>query len=135
MRTYDSFWLEQQQGVASVPKTIHRLPRACELLGEPESTVYAKTAPESCMYDPDHPKPIRIGRKSIGFDADEILRYQLLNQAKRDGVPADEIKHWIDERFLEEKALAERVAEYRARTERPTKRRKMTVEVADVGAT
>jgi predicted DNA-binding transcriptional regulator AlpA len=117
-----------------LPKTIHRLRRASELLGEPPSTIWAKVDPDNCMYDPDHPRPIHMGPKSVGFDADEILAYQFLKIAKRDEVPAAERDGWVAQRVIEEHARQELIAEAKAsltHKHRPYKRGNRLGEAAD----
>ena len=98
-----------------MPKTIYRLPRALKLLGTPQSSAYAKNDPNSSMYDPSFPRIMRVGPKSVGIDSDEILRYQLLQIAKHEGVPEAERDKWIDDRFIEERAREEMIAEARER--------------------
>lgn len=39
------------------------------------STIYAKLDPNSKQYDPDFPKPVQLGAKSVGWYSDEIQNW------------------------------------------------------------
>jgi predicted DNA-binding transcriptional regulator AlpA len=75
--------------------------------------------------DPEFPKPYPLGEKAVAFDDDELLRWQLRQIAKREGILEAERATWVEDRFIEEKATAERVAEFRAKSERPTRRKRL----------
>ena len=51
-------------------ETLHRVVRIKELtriLGLSRSTIYNKLSPRSKFYDPDFPKPLRLGSSSVGW--------------------------------------------------------------------
>jgi hypothetical protein len=62
-------------------------------------------------------KRIQILDRAVAFDEDDILLHQLGLIADRDGLTGAKREAWIDAEFIKQKAIAERVAEYRARTE------------------
>jgi predicted DNA-binding transcriptional regulator AlpA len=93
-------------------KTFSRPKAAAKKLGLPLSSFYEKMA-----HDPAFPKAVALGAKAVAFDDDELLRSQLGRIAKRDRIPANQLERWIAEKIVEERALAERTAEHRAKTE------------------
>jgi predicted DNA-binding transcriptional regulator AlpA len=101
-------------------KTFTRPKALSERLGLPMASLYDKVA-----NDPRFPKPFNMGPRAVGFDDDEVLRYQLNLLAERDGVGEAERESWIEAEFIKQKAVAERVAELRAQTERPTRRKRL----------
>lgn len=56
----------------------HRLLRRKQVeqsLGLSRSTIYARLDPKSRHYDPDFPKPIKLGTTSIAFVESEVQDY------------------------------------------------------------
>jgi prophage regulatory protein len=56
----------------------HRLLRRKQVeqsLGLSRSTIYARLDPKSRHYDPDFPKPIKLGATSIAFVESEVQDY------------------------------------------------------------
>lgn len=56
----------------------HRLLRRKQVeqsLGLSRSTIYARLDPKSRHYDPDFPKPIKLGATSIAFVESEVQEY------------------------------------------------------------
>lgn len=54
---------------------ILRQPMVRSLCGVSRSTVYGWLNPNSSQYQPDFPKPIRIGKSAVGWREDEILQF------------------------------------------------------------
>lgn len=51
------------------------------------SSIYARLDPKSPYYDPDFPRPIRLGAGSVGWIESEVERYvQLLIERSRGAV-------------------------------------------------
>lgn len=71
--------------------TAHRLLRRTELeqvLGISRSTIYARLDPKSRHYDPDFPKPIKLGVTSIAFvesEAQDYISQLIAERAERVG--------------------------------------------------
>jgi len=56
----------------------HRLLRRKQVeqaIGLSRSTIYARLDPKSRHYDPDFPKPIKLGSTSIAFIESEVQEY------------------------------------------------------------
>ena len=45
---------------------IHRIKSVCDITGLPKSTVYAK------MLNGEFPRPIKLGRRAVGWKSDEL---------------------------------------------------------------
>ncbi|WP_341327483.1 AlpA family phage regulatory protein [Methylotuvimicrobium sp. KM2] len=45
------------------------------LCGLSRSTVYNKLDPKSKYYDPNFPRPVSLGARSVGFRRDEVEQY------------------------------------------------------------
>jgi len=60
---------------------------------------------------------VQIGERAVGFDEDDVLLLQLNKLADRDGLTGFDRETWIDQEFIKQKAITERVHEYRQRTE------------------
>lgn len=54
---------------------IYRISAVCDITGLPKSTLYAK------MLNGEFPRPIKLGRRAVGW-------------------PSDEIKRWIEQRHV-----------------------------------
>lgn len=52
-----------------------RLQGVCNLVGLGKSAIWYKLKEDSPYYDTDFPKPIRIGKKSIAWDKNEIIAW------------------------------------------------------------
>ena len=62
-----------------------RLPRvqACVGLKSPEA-VWCRLRPSHPQFDPDFPKPIKIGKRAVAWVESEVQAYQQALIAKRD---------------------------------------------------
>lgn len=49
-----------------------RMPGLCARLGLSKSSVYDKLSPNSPRYDPDFPKPIKLGHSAVGWLEESI---------------------------------------------------------------
>ena len=50
-------------------KKIYRVKEVCGMTGLPLSTLYAK------MLNKEFPRPIKLGRRAVGWKKSEVLRY------------------------------------------------------------
>lgn len=55
-------------------------------LTSPES-VWARLRPHHRLYDPNMPKPIKIGKRAVAWDAAEIATYQQILMENRNQQP------------------------------------------------
>jgi predicted DNA-binding transcriptional regulator AlpA len=116
--------------VVQLAKHFHRPGPAAELLGISPAQFYADIAAGALPLT-----LVKIGERAVGIDDDELLRVQLNKIADAKGLAGAERAAWIYAEFIRQKADAERVAEYRAKTERKprgihAKRRLAAVEAA-----
>lgn len=47
----------------------------CSILGMSRTATYLKSNPKSPYFDPLFPKPVRIGKNSVGWKLEEVLAY------------------------------------------------------------
>ena len=52
-----------------------RLQGVCNLVGLGKSAIWYKLKEDSPYYDADFPKPIRIGKKAIAWDKNEVIAW------------------------------------------------------------
>lgn len=57
-----------------------RIKDVCKLIGLSKSTVWNKLDPDSKYYDPDFPSQIRISRKAVAWDKNELIDW--MNKAR-----------------------------------------------------
>ncbi len=60
---------------ADTAPTILRRKQLESRLGLSRSTIYDRINPKSERYDPDFPKPIKLGARAIGFIESEVNTY------------------------------------------------------------
>lgn len=65
---------------ADIPTANHftgllRLQAVCNLVGLGKSAIWYKLKEDSPYYDADFPKPIRIGKKAIAWDKNEVIAW------------------------------------------------------------
>lgn len=60
---------------AQEPRAIIRLSLLTQLLSVSRSTVYLRLNPKSKYYDPNFPKPIRLGAKAVGWVLADVHAY------------------------------------------------------------
>lgn len=58
--------LESRQRIA-------RCPRAVEVTGLSRSSLYAMRDPKSRQFDPTFPKPIKLGRRAVGWRENDLI--------------------------------------------------------------
>ena len=52
-----------------------RIKRLQDMLGISKSTIYSRIDPDSKWFDPDFPKPFKIGGYAVGWDVREVMRF------------------------------------------------------------
>lgn len=52
-----------------------RRPTVEQMTGLSRSTIYAKMDPRSPHYDPEFPKPVRLGKRAVAWRESEILTW------------------------------------------------------------
>jgi prophage regulatory protein len=57
----------------NIGQIILRRPEVEKLTGLSRSTIYAKINEESRYFDPQFPRPIRLGRGAVGWKSAEVL--------------------------------------------------------------
>jgi len=57
-----------------------RISRLQEMIGLSRSTIYERIKPKSNWFDPDFPKPFKIGSYAVGWDLREVKEYIELNK-------------------------------------------------------
>lgn len=57
------------------PSKILRLPELLGCIGLSRSSVYDRMSPSSKRFDPEFPRPIRLGHRSVGWRADEVEQW------------------------------------------------------------
>ena len=57
-----------------------RIDAVCSLIGLSKATIWNKLNPESEYFDPNFPKQIRISKKAVAWDRNEIIGW--INQLK-----------------------------------------------------
>ena len=56
-------------------ETILRRPGVEQATGLSRSVIYAKMDPRSPYFDPDFPKPLRLGKRAVGWRASDITAW------------------------------------------------------------
>lgn len=56
-------------------RTILRMRQMTQATGLSRSTIYNYLNPNSCFYDDTFPKPLRLGRRAVGWVASEVFRW------------------------------------------------------------
>lgn len=56
-------------------ETILRRPGVTQATGLSRSVIYAKMDSSSPYFDPDFPKPLRLGRRAVGWRASDIAAW------------------------------------------------------------
>jgi prophage regulatory protein len=80
----------------TMPLVILRLPQLIKLLSVSRSSIYGKMNPNTIQFDPDFPKPIRLGisttgRGSVGWLEHEVVEYIKLCTARSRGIPLGKV--------------------------------------------
>ncbi|NMY39700.1 AlpA family phage regulatory protein [Pseudomonas sp. WS 5013] len=52
-----------------------RVKRLQDMLGISRSTIYSRVDPKSKWFDPDFPKPFKIGGYAVGWDLREVVKF------------------------------------------------------------
>ena len=52
-----------------------RIKRLQDMLGLSRSTIYSRINPASKWFDPDFPKPFKIGGYAVGWDLREVVMF------------------------------------------------------------
>lgn len=52
-----------------------RISQLCALLAISRSTVYGRMSPGSNQFDPNFPRPVKLGPRSIGWRLSDVLDY------------------------------------------------------------
>lgn len=52
-----------------------RCPKVQELTGLSRSSIYGKMDPKSSQYDPNFPKPIRVGKRSVAWPESALAQW------------------------------------------------------------
>ena len=78
----------------TMPLVILRLPQLIKLIGVSRSSIYGKMNPKTVQFDPDFPKPIRLGistagRGSVGWLEHEVVEYIKLCTARSRGASCE----------------------------------------------
>ena len=79
---------EGQIADQGAPLSVLRLPLVEERVGLSGAHIYNKINPRSPWFDPDFPKPIRLGSRSMGWLSVEIDAWLRKQAAKRERVVA-----------------------------------------------
>lgn len=59
----------------TIQEMIIRIKELCRLTGMSRAAVYEKLKPTSKYYDPDLPRPVRLGANMIGWRLSEVQAY------------------------------------------------------------
>jgi prophage regulatory protein len=65
----------QQSQIATQARRLLRRKDVEVAIGLSRSMIYLKLDPNSKQYDPDFPKPVQLGVKSVGWYSDEIQNW------------------------------------------------------------
>ena len=58
-----------------MPDKMHRRPAIEDITGLSRSTIYAKMDQRSSQYDPDFPKPVRLGKRAVAWRETDIVKW------------------------------------------------------------
>ncbi|QIB30695.1 AlpA family phage regulatory protein [Providencia stuartii] len=67
--------LNENVNQSNLPLRILRMTELTVLLGISRSSIYEKLNPRSKYYDPDFPKPIKLGASSVGWQYASVEKW------------------------------------------------------------